>query len=80
MIPNDELNTPLGLNRKQPRKRLPVAPIVAVALGIAISVFLGWSLLNTDPLGGEPMVVVNAGLKAAGGTEQGVAAAESLKV
>lgn len=79
MIPNDELNAPLGLNRKQPQKRLPVAPMVAVALGMAISVFLGWSLLNNDPLGGEPIVVVNAGLKAAGGTEQGVAAADSSK-
>lgn len=79
MIPNDELNAPLGLNRKQPQKRLPVAPMVAVALGIAISVFLGWSLLNNDPLGGEPMVVVDAGLKAGGGTEKGVAAAEASK-
>jgi polysaccharide deacetylase 2 family uncharacterized protein YibQ len=79
VIPNDELNAPLGVNRKQPRKRLPVAPVVAAALGIAIAVFLGWSLLHTDPLGGEPMVVVNAGLKAAGGTEQGVAAAENSK-
>jgi uncharacterized protein len=77
VIPNDELNAPLGLNRKQPQKRLPVAPILAAALGIAISVFLGWSLLNTDPLGGEPMVVVNAGLKAGGGTEKGSAAEAS---
>ncbi len=76
MIPNDELNAPLGVNRKQPRKRLPAAPIVAAALGIAISVFLGWSLLHTDPLGGEPMVVVNAGLKAVGGTEQGAEASK----
>jgi polysaccharide deacetylase 2 family uncharacterized protein YibQ len=77
VIPNDELNAPLGLNRKQPQKRLPVAPIVAAALGIAISVFLGWSLLNTDPLGGEPMVVVNTGLKAGGGTEKGAPAEAS---
>jgi uncharacterized protein len=64
MAPDDDLNTPLGVGKSKPRRKLtPFAlPVVAGLLGLALAVFVGWTLLVSDPLGGEPMAAVNARL------------------
>lgn len=66
MAPDDDLNTPLGLDKTKPRRNLaPFAlPAVAGLLGLALAVFAAWSVIGNDPLGGEPMVIVNARLTA----------------
>jgi polysaccharide deacetylase 2 family uncharacterized protein YibQ len=57
----DELNAPLGQKPRKPRFVLPVAVphLVAVALGLFVTVYIGWALLVRDPLGGEPIAVVS---------------------
>jgi hypothetical protein len=58
----DDLNTPLGQQPKQRRFPLPVAVPRAIAgvLGLCVLAFIGWTFLMSDPLGGEPMVIVSA--------------------
>jgi polysaccharide deacetylase 2 family uncharacterized protein YibQ len=58
----DDLNTPLGLDRKRGRAKLPglVPWTVAAALGAALVAFIGWAAVMEDPLGGEPIVVLAA--------------------
>lgn len=63
---SDDLDTPLGLNKK-PRRRwyappfnVPLGPPLAGLLGACLVAFAGWALLHRDPLGGEPVVVVAA--------------------
>ena len=58
----DDLNTPLGQDRKHRRwKKLPrlVPWAIAGALGLCLAVFVGWAAVVEDPLGGEPIVVVS---------------------
>lgn len=64
----DDLNTPLGLNKRKARFHLPfiVYPITAGALAVVLAMFGVWLFLDDDPLGGEPMVVVPADLAPAG--------------
>ncbi len=56
----DDLNTPLGQDRKHRRTKLPrlVPWTIAGALGLCLVVFMGWAAVMDDPLGGEPIVVV----------------------
>ncbi len=58
----DDLNAPLGQNRKKKKKKvhLPVAApqIVAGALALFGLVALGWAMFGNDPLGGQPVAVV----------------------
>jgi polysaccharide deacetylase 2 family uncharacterized protein YibQ len=61
----DDLSAPLGQNLpRKKRKRvafaLPIAPstLVIAALGLVLAVFVGWAMVVTDPMGGEPSVVV----------------------
>jgi len=56
----DDLNTPLGQDRKRRRGKLPrVVPwAIAGALGFCLAVFVGWAAVVDDPLGGEPIVLV----------------------
>jgi polysaccharide deacetylase 2 family uncharacterized protein YibQ len=58
----DDLNTPLGQDRKDRRSQIPrlVPWVIAGALGACIAVFIGWAAVVEDPLGGEPIVVVAA--------------------
>ncbi len=57
----DDLNTPLGQDRRQRRLKLPrglVPWAIAGALGLCLAGFVGWAAVVDDPLGGEPIVVV----------------------
>ncbi len=58
----DDLNTPLGQDRKPKRSKLPrlVPWTVAGVLGLCLVVFIAWAAVVDDPLGGEPIVVVAA--------------------
>ncbi len=52
----DELNTPLGLKKTPRFWPWPPATVVAAGLlGAILLTFALWAILNTDPLGGEPM-------------------------
>jgi polysaccharide deacetylase 2 family uncharacterized protein YibQ len=57
----DDLNTPLGQDRKHRRWKLPgLLPwAIAGALGLCLAVFVGWAAVVDDPLGGEPIVLVS---------------------
>ena len=56
----DDLDVPLGKDKKRKRLTLPVpAPqIVVVALGISVLVVGLWAIFAEDPYGGEPIAVV----------------------
>ena len=58
----DDLNTPLGLDKKPGRSKLPrlVPWTIAGALGACLVVFVGWAAAVDDPLGGEPIVMLAA--------------------
>src|SRR5262245_29399281 len=58
----DDLSAPLGQKKpKKPRFALPISvpQVIAGALALFVAVFAGWLLLVSDPLGGEPVVVVS---------------------
>jgi uncharacterized protein len=65
----DDLNAPLGVgksagHRRAARFRLQAVALtmMSVLLGAVIALFALWSLFARDPLGGEPVVVVSAGI------------------
>ncbi|HEX5213709.1 MAG TPA: divergent polysaccharide deacetylase family protein [Pseudolabrys sp.] len=62
-MPADDLNAPLGQDkRKRPSKLPAVGPqLVAGALGLAGIAAVTWAVAVKDPLGGEPIAVVPAG-------------------
>lgn len=64
----DDLNAPLGLDRKPARFRaaLLATRVSAGLLGAVLALFAAWVLFGDDPLGGEPTAVVNAGLSGTG--------------
>ena len=51
----DDLNTPLGQNRKRTQSQLPglVPMVVAGMLGLWTVAFLLWAMVGSDPFGGE---------------------------
>ena len=57
---SDDLNAPLGQNKKKRLPKLPAnAPqLLAVMLGLFGLAVAAWSIFVNDPLGGEPVVVV----------------------
>ena len=59
-MPADDLNAPLGQKKKAKRLQLPVKVPTAVAgvLGLVLAVFAGWTLVASDPMGGEPSAVI----------------------
>jgi polysaccharide deacetylase 2 family uncharacterized protein YibQ len=61
-VATDDLNTPLGLNKKPPRFSLPPLFYAGVAgvLFMLLATFVIWAFQDDVPLGGEPMVVVHA--------------------
>ncbi len=62
---SDDLDAPLGLNKK-PRRRfalpfnIPLGLPVAALLVLCLVAFAGWALVHRDPLGGEPIIIVSA--------------------
>jgi hypothetical protein len=68
-VADDDLSAPLGQNAKKKRRgsRLPIAVprLIAGVLALFVLVCAGWALVVDDPLGGEPVIVVAAGLPAA---------------
>jgi polysaccharide deacetylase 2 family uncharacterized protein YibQ len=60
----DDLTSPLGQGKsaKRGRPSLPISipQIVAGTLGLFLIVFTAWTLIASDPFGGEPMVVTKA--------------------
>jgi hypothetical protein len=65
----DELNTPLGRDKKKGLLKLPAgAPrILAGLLGLFVIAAVAWAIFVNDPLGGEPSAVVATGSRAATG-------------
>ena len=60
-MPADDLSAPLGQNKKKAKRfQLPVTPPTAIAgaLGLVLAIFFVWALVISDPMGGEPSVVV----------------------
>jgi uncharacterized protein len=59
----DDLNAPLGQNKRKKRQKLPaVGPqILAGALGLFGIAVVAWAIFVNDPLGGEPTAVVTTG-------------------
>jgi len=59
-VASDDLNAPLGQNKKKRLPKLPAnAPqIVAVLLGLFGLAVAAWGIFANDPLGGEPVAVV----------------------
>jgi uncharacterized protein len=64
----DDLNAPLGQNKKKRLSRLPAnAPqLLAALLGLFGLAVAAWGIFGNDPLGGEPVVVVATTPPAAG--------------
>jgi polysaccharide deacetylase 2 family uncharacterized protein YibQ len=63
----DELSAPLGRDRTSRRRstvsiRMP--QLLAGVLSLSVIVFAGWAMLMDDPLGGEPVALVQADLHA----------------
>jgi polysaccharide deacetylase 2 family uncharacterized protein YibQ/xanthosine utilization system XapX-like protein len=63
-LATDDLNAPLGQDKRKRLLKLPVpAPqLLAGALGLLGIVVVAWAALVNDPLGGEPVAVVAAKL------------------
>ncbi len=64
---SDDLNAPLGQDKRKRLPKLPAATpkIVAGALGLFGIAVAAWAIFVNDPLGGEPKVVVATNLPAA---------------
>jgi uncharacterized protein len=78
----DDLTAPLGQKPKPHRRGLylPLPPIIAGALALFLGLFVTWAIVADHPFGGEPQVIVPAGLhhattaETSGSTSLGVAA------
>lgn len=59
-MPSDDLNAPLGQEKRPAKRKLPIAvpQMMAGALALFGLAVLGWALFANDPLGGEPVVVL----------------------
>jgi len=59
-LSSDDLNAPLGQNKRQQRSKwLAATPqILAGVLGLFAIAVAGWAIFGNDPLGGEPTAVV----------------------
>jgi uncharacterized protein len=76
-VASDDLNAPLGQNKKKRLPKLPAnAPqLVAVVLGLFGLAVAAWSIFVNDPLGGEPVAVVATAPPPAGSSRLDAAAA-----
>jgi polysaccharide deacetylase 2 family uncharacterized protein YibQ len=77
----DDLNAPLGQDRRQKRSKLPrLLPwTMAGTLGACLVVFVGWAAVVEDPLGGEPIVRVAAAPRAPAAKPPSAAAPDAAK-
>src|SRR4051794_37358097 len=60
----DDLSAPLGQKSAQKRRfRVPFNPlqVLAVLLGLFLTIFLGFALFGNNPFGGEPIARVAIG-------------------
>lgn len=57
----DDLNAPLGQKKKKKRLQLPATAPQAVAAALALFgvAVAGWAMFGNDPLGGQPVAVVD---------------------
>jgi polysaccharide deacetylase 2 family uncharacterized protein YibQ len=62
-LADDNLDAPLGKRKKRQPLKLPVAlpQVVAGLLGLSIAVVGGWTVLASNPYGGQPIAVVAMG-------------------
>ena len=69
---SDDLNAPLGQDKKKGLPKLPVAApqLLAGMLGLFGLLVVAWAVFVNDPLGGEPVAVVAAKPPAAGQAKQ----------
>ncbi len=60
---DDDLDAPLGKGKKRKTLKLPAAlpQAVAAVLGLSIVVVGGWTVLASNPYGGEPIAVIAMG-------------------
>jgi hypothetical protein len=75
-VPADDLSAPLGQKKKAKRFKLPVTVPTAIAggLGLVLTIFTVWAVVISDPMGGEPSVVVAIAPLQAAKPETGVEA------
>ena len=69
---SDDLSAPLGKGKvRKPRFSIaPLAgPAIAGCLGLSLAAFAGWTIFVDDPLGGEPMAVAPAEIRADAGAK-----------
>jgi polysaccharide deacetylase 2 family uncharacterized protein YibQ len=71
-VASDDLNAPLGQDKKKGLPKLPVAApqLLAGMLGLFGLLVVAWAVFVNDPLGGEPVAVVAAKPPAAGQAKQ----------
>jgi polysaccharide deacetylase 2 family uncharacterized protein YibQ len=77
-LADDDLDAPLGKKPKRKTVKLPVRlpQIVAGALGLSIVAVGGWTMVASDPYGGEPVAIVATRMNsAATASDRNVAAA-----
>jgi polysaccharide deacetylase 2 family uncharacterized protein YibQ len=62
-LSSDDLNAPLGLDKRKGLPKLPAAmpQILAGVLGLFAIAVVAWAVFVNDPLGGEPTAVVATG-------------------
>jgi polysaccharide deacetylase 2 family uncharacterized protein YibQ len=62
-LADDDLDAPLGKGKKRKTLKLPAAlpQAVAAVLGLSIVVVGGWTVLASNPYGGEPIAVIAMG-------------------
>jgi polysaccharide deacetylase 2 family uncharacterized protein YibQ len=79
VAPND-LNAPLGLGKGKRLPKLPVSPpqILAGALGLSGLVVVAWATFVHDPLGGQPVAVVETKLSLPAQSEQNGSASQPV--
>src|SRR6202042_1013219 len=56
----DDLNAPLGQQLRKRRLSVPITPsqVMAAVLTLFLGVFVVWAVVENNPFGGEPIVVV----------------------
>src|SRR6476469_7323651 len=61
----DDLTAPLGQNKPKKRRfAFSISHLFLASLAFSLVGFAGWAMLNHDPLGGEPIAVAPAEVRA----------------
>src|SRR5689334_6952220 len=63
ILADDNLDAPLGKGKKRKTLKLPATlpQVAAGVLGLSIAVVGGWTVLASNPYGGQPIAVVAMG-------------------